>query len=145
VEVLFYHLMGRSVEQALPQLLEKTLAKGWRAVVQVASPARLKVLDDHLWTYADASFLPHATDGEGKDAPIQLSLTDVRGEADVLFAVDGTAFPSTQGWQRIVILFDGRNEEALQQARLTWKNVKALGHAATYWQQDEQGGWAQKA
>jgi DNA polymerase III subunit chi len=145
VEVLFYHLTGQTLEQALPQLLEKSLAKGWRAAVQVGSPERLKALDDHLWTYTDESFLPHGTDSAANDTPILLSLSDVRGDADVMFAVDGVPFPASEGWQRVVIMFDGRDEEAVARARLTWKDVKARGLAATYWQPDETGRWTQKA
>ncbi len=145
MEVLFYHLTGRTLEQALPQLLEKTLARGWRAVVQAGSPERIKALDDHLWTYTDESFLPHGTDSAADQTPILLSLSDARGAADVLFAVDGVPFPASEGWQRVVILFDGRDEEAVTRARLTWRDVKARGLPATYWQPDETGRWMQKA
>ena len=34
-EVLFYHLEHRSLDSVLPELLERTLARGWRAVARV--------------------------------------------------------------------------------------------------------------
>ena len=33
-EVLFYHLEHQPLERVLPSLVEKTLERGWRAVVQ---------------------------------------------------------------------------------------------------------------
>ncbi len=74
-EVLFYHLERQPLERALPALLEKTLAKGWRAVVQAASEERLAALDLALWTYADDSFLPHGTakTGSADAQPVYLT------------------------------------------------------------------------
>ena len=60
-EVLFYHLQNMSLESVLPPLLEKSLERGWRVVVQSTSQERTEALDAHLWTYRDNSFLPHAT------------------------------------------------------------------------------------
>ena len=53
------------LERALPLLLEKTLERGWRAVVQAGSQERLDVLDQHLWTWREDSFLPHGTAKDG--------------------------------------------------------------------------------
>ena len=39
-EVLFYHLQNMTVENVLPPLLEKSLERGWRVVVQSTSPER---------------------------------------------------------------------------------------------------------
>ena len=64
-EVLFYHLEARSLEAVIPQLLEKTLERGWRAVIEVGSTERAEALDSHLWTYRDDSFLAHGMDGVG--------------------------------------------------------------------------------
>ena len=80
-EVLFYHLQNMSIESVLPPLLEKSLERGWRVVVQSTSQERAEALDAHLWTYRDDSFLPHATwrAGDAQDQPIVL--------ADVLWYV----------------------------------------------------------
>lgn len=145
-EILFYHLQSRSLEQSLPGLLEKTLQRKWRALVRVGSPERLAALDNHLWTYAEESFLPHGPRGEGADAPILLDLGDDRPTgANVIFCVDGTGLPGSEGWERVVLMFDGNDPDALAGARASWKEVKARGLTATYWQQDDQGRWAQKA
>ena len=60
-EVLFYHLQNMSVENVLPPLLEKSLERGWRVVVQSTSEERADALDAHLWTYRD-EFVPAARD-----------------------------------------------------------------------------------
>ena len=79
-EVLFYHLQNMSLESVLPPLLEKSLERGWRVVVQSTSQERTDALDAHLWTYRDDSFLPHATwrVSDAQDQPIILAV-----EADI--------------------------------------------------------------
>ena len=52
-EVLFYHLQGQKLEGVLPTLIERSLERGWRVVVQGASEERIEALDAHLWTYRD--------------------------------------------------------------------------------------------
>jgi DNA polymerase III subunit chi len=148
MEVLFYHLQGQSLEQALPQLLDRTLKRGWKAVVRASSAERLKALDDHLWTYADESFLPHGleADAQAAEFPIVLTLGAERlNRADVMFAVDGSELPTDGGWTRGVLIFDGGDAEALDSARKQWREIKAKGLSATYWQQTPEGRWEQKA
>ena len=147
-QVLFYHLEQRSLESVLPELLERTLERKWRAVVQAGSQQRLEALDSHLWTYADASFLPHGTarDGELDRQPVVLTTAgDNPNRAEVRFMVDGAEHPDLTPYIRAVFLFDGRDESALATARQQWKAVKAAGLDATYWQQGEAGQWEKKA
>jgi DNA polymerase III subunit chi len=147
-EVFFYHLEHRSLDSVLPELLERTLKRGWRAVVQVATPERVEALNTQLWTYADDSFLPHGSgrDGTPERQPIYLTHGDDNPNgAHVRFLADGADFPDLSGYARAVFLFDGRHEEALQRARQQWKAVKAAGLEATYWQQSEAGKWQKKA
>ena len=56
-EILFYHLQRQPLEKVLPPLLENSLERGWRVVVQAASDERVEALDAHLWTYRDDAFL----------------------------------------------------------------------------------------
>ena len=149
-EVLFYHLQ-QPLEKALPQLLEKTLQRGWKAVIRIGSQERLAALDDVLWTYRDDSFLPH---GAAKDAssaiqPIFLTTDRERpNEAEVLFLVDNASseeIAEANAYQRIVLVFDGNDEDQLVKAREDWKRARATAQEATYWQQNEQGLWQKKA
>jgi DNA polymerase-3 subunit chi len=148
VEVLFYHLTEQPLEQALPKLLLKCLERDWKVVVQTGSPERCRALDAHLWTFADDSFLPHGTadDGYAEHQPIFLTPTqDNPNEADVRFLVDRADPPPLGGYQRAVYMFDGRDQDAVAEARLRWKEAKAEGFEVTYWQQTASGGWERKA
>jgi DNA polymerase III subunit chi len=147
-DVLFYHLERAPVEAVLPLLLEKTLERGWRAVVQSGSSERLELLDEALWTYRPESFLPHGTlkDGHSEAQPIFLTTgDDTPNGAAIRFLVDRADPAAYAGFVRMVFLFDGNDSEALSQARAQWKAAKAAGCAATYWQQSEEGRWVKKA
>jgi DNA polymerase-3 subunit chi len=148
-EVLFYHLQRQPLEAVLPMLLERSLQRGWRAVVQVATEERLSALDDHLWTFSDESFLPHGIDREphAADQPVVLTLGEGNpNRANIRFLVEGASIPEdASAYQRMVILFDGNDVHALALARDQWRAVKEAGHEATYWQQDARGRWERKA
>jgi DNA polymerase III subunit chi len=148
-EVLFYHLQRQPLEAVLPTLLEKSLERGWRAVVQVATDERLAALDDHLWTFSEESFLPHGTDREAHaaDQPVVLTTSGANPNgATVRFLIDGADLPAdASAYQRMVILFDGNDPQALALAREQWRTLKEQGHDATYWQQDPRGRWERKA
>jgi DNA polymerase-3 subunit chi len=147
-EVLFYHLERVPLERVLPELLERTLERGWRAVVQASSAERLEALDTLLWTFRESSFLPHGRSGEGpaERHPVYLTTDDDNPNgADVRFFVDGAAGGELAGYQRAVYLFDGLDDEAVSQAREQWKAAQASGFAVTYWQQDDKGRWEKKA
>jgi len=60
-DILFYHLTESTLEEALPGLLERSIERGWRAVVQTGTEERRDALDQHLWTFRDDSSLAHAT------------------------------------------------------------------------------------
>ena len=147
-ELLFYHLQNQAIERVLPPLLEKTLARGWRAVVQCASEERVEALDAHLWTYRDDAFLPHGTHREAvaADQPVLLTIQDDNPNgAAVRFLIDGAKIPSDPAaYERLVLIFDGGDEETLADARARWVAAKAAGLVVTYWQADENGRWSRK-
>ncbi len=145
-EILFYHLEQRSLEQVLPVLLEKTLEKNWRAVVELGSAERIEALDTALWTYSDDSFLPHCI-ADGQTSPLQpiiLCADDTNpNNAQVRFFVD-RALPRTgEGYERLVFMFDGHDPDAVSEARTAWKELSGE-HQTTYWQQDQNGRWTKK-
>ena len=147
-EVLFYHLERQPLERVLPSLLERCVERGWRTVVQTGSVERRDALDAHLWTYADDSFLPHGTaqDGPAELQPVYLTAgPENPNGATVRFLVDRAEPPDFSGYERIVYLFDGGDEEALAEARRRWKEAKAAGHAVTYWKQNAAGRWEKAA
>ena len=148
-ELLFYHLHRQPIERVLPTLLEKSLERGWRVVVQSSSEERVEALDAHLWTYSDDSFLPHGTwrEQEAAAQPILLTIDDTNpNAAAVRFLIDGAPVPQdAASYARIVLLFDGEDDEAVAAARERWSEAKRSGFDVTYWQPDERGRWQRKA
>lgn len=146
-EVLFYHLESQPLERVVPVLLEKTLERGWRAVVETASPERAEALDSLLWTFRDDSFLPHGMSGGPFDAdqPVLIT-TDAANPngATVRFFVDRAVPRSGEGYDRLVYLFSGHDPDAVAEARTAWKALKT-GNTVTYWQQDAAGRWTKQA
>jgi len=147
-EVLFYHLQDMTLENVLPPLLEKSLERGWRVVVQATSEERAEALDAHLWTYREDSFLPHATwrVADAEDQPIILAVEEGNpNRANVRFLVDNAPLPADSGvYDRVVLLFNGEDADALAAARQSWADCKARGFDVTYWQADERGRWQRR-
>jgi DNA polymerase III subunit chi len=127
-EVLFYHLQNMSLENVLPPLLEKSLERGWRVVVQSTSPERADALDAHLWTYRDDSFLPHATwrVADVADQPIVLAIEDGNPNgAQVRFLVDNAPLPpDSASYERMVLVFNGDDDDARSLDRLQGAGVR---------------------
>lgn len=148
-EFLFYHLKGQAPEQVLPALLQKSLERGWRVVVQASSEERIEALDAHLWTWRDDAFLPHGTwrDAEAAEQPILLTPNeDNPNGAVVRFLVEGASLPADAStYQRVVLLFDGDDQDAVEAARARWSEAKSAGFEVTYWQADENGRWRRQA
>ncbi len=148
-EVLFYHLTSSPLEATLPDLLEKSLERGWRVLVRVGDPAGLDFLDARLWTYRDDAFLPHGrADAPYADRqPVLLTGTDGNpNAADVLMLTLGArAEPAEMAaFTRTCLLFDGTDAEVLEAARADWRAVTATSLPAKYWAQED-GRWTQKA
>jgi DNA polymerase III subunit chi len=148
-EVVFYQLGAQPLERVLPQLLEKSLERGWRAAVEVASEERLEALDSHLWTYRDDSFLPHGISRESdalrQPVVIVLGNANLNG-ADIRFMVDGTAMPeNADAYKRIAFLFNGDDRETLAAARDTLGHAREAGFETTYWLMDVRGRWRRDA
>src|ERR1700712_4545507 len=102
-EVLFSPLETQPLERVLPGLLEKSLERGWRAVVETSSRARAEAIDALLWTFREDSFLPHASAGDPTD-PDQPVLIATEGAnpnaANVRFYVDRAVPQSGEGYER---------------------------------------------
>lgn len=147
-DILFYHLETRPLEAVIPLLLEKTLERGWRAVIEAGSRERAEALDSHLWTFRDDAFLPHGMAGDEADALQPILLTtgqDNPNAANVRFFVDRAVPQSAQGYDRLVYLFSGHDPDAVAEARVVWRALKEADNALTYWQQEANGRWTEKA
>ena len=146
VEVGFYHLTRTGPDQALPQLLGRTLAAGQRALVLCRDAERVAALDAALWQCADPDWLPHGTaaDGDADLQPIWLSTEDTSPNgARFLFLIDGAQSTRVGEFDRVFDLFDGKDDAAVAAARERWAAAKSAGHTLTYWQQGPRG-WEKK-
>jgi len=148
-EILFYQLKGQALEQVLPPLIQKSLERGWRVAVQASSDERIEALDAHLWTWRDDAFVPHGIwrDAEAAEQPVLLTLDDANPNgAAVRFLVEGASMPGdVAAYQRLVVLFDGEDPEALEEARARWSKAKEEGFEVTYWLTDKNGRWQRQA
>jgi DNA polymerase-3 subunit chi len=150
-EIGFYHLTRTGADQALPQLLGRTLAAGQRALVLCGSPERLAALDTALWLCPNPDWLPHGTaeSGHAELQPIWLAAADpdaagAPNGARFLFLLDGAECARLDLYDRVFDLFDGADEAAVQAARRRWTTARAAGHALAYWQQTVRG-WERRA
>jgi DNA polymerase-3 subunit chi len=147
-DVWFYHLERTSLDQALPELLEKTLARGWKALVRSTARERVEHLDGWLWSYRDDAFLPHGLEDEpmaGRQPILITTGMDNLNGADALFLIDGAEAGDVSAYARCVLLFDGRDEAATAAARGRWSGFKQAGAAVSYWRQGENGAWRKEA
>ena len=144
-EIRFYHLERRRVDQALPSLLEQALDEGRRVLVRASSDEMVAALNERLWTYDDASFLPHGAAGDGDPMTQPIFLTsglENPNVATMLVRLSGAETAETdEKFDLAVILFDGRDEAALTEARGEWRRLKDQGRAISYWRESDEGGW----
>ena len=145
-EIGFYHLLSTPLERALPRLLERACAQGHRIVIRAASAERVEHLNALLWTYDEASFLPHGSARDGNPAAHPIWLSEQAGNpnaASMLVLVDGADADDLAAFTRCADLFDGNDPAAVEAARGRWRQAQAAGHTLTYWQQTASG-WEKK-
>lgn len=145
--ISFYHLTTTPLERALPKLLERAVAGGYRILLVAESDARVEQLNQLLWTYDPDSFLPHGSDKEAnqQEQPILISTSvDPVNSANLLMVTDGRSVKVGE-FERILDVFDGNDPQATAQARDRWTEYKDIGHELTYFSQNEHGGWQKKA
>ena len=144
-EFRFHHLERRRIDQALPELLERMYAEGKRSVVRIPSIEAVEAVNDRLWTYRDASFLPHGAAGDGEPRTQPIFLTDKvenSNSATVLIVLSGAQTgPDDSAFDWVIRLFDGRDEEAVAEARREWKRLRDEGRQLSYWREGDDGGW----
>ena len=147
-EVWFYHLERSTLDQVLPELLDRTLQRGWRACVRVADADQRREIDERLWTWRAEAFLAHglADEPDAERQPILLTADDANlNRSQALFIVDGSDMSLKEEFERCFIIFDGRDETALATARARWKALKEAGANLAYWKQSDEGRWEEAA
>ncbi len=145
--VAFYHLQRSSLEEVLPSLLQRACTGGYRALVKVGQPERVQQLDALLWSYDPQSFLPHGPAGDDHESEHPVLLTtgnDNLNNGNLLVLLDDCDDDDLARFERVVDIFDGRNQNAVVRARQRWKQRRDAGLRLTYWQQNERRGWTMK-
>lgn len=146
-DIRFYHMTRKTLERALPELLAKALERYPRILVKTADTEQATMLDQVLWTYDPASFMPHsaAADEFAAEQPVFLTAGDINpGAAKMLVLTGGATAADVSVFDLCCELFDGNDDEAVTSARARWSSYKDDGHALTYFQQDDDGRWIKK-
>jgi DNA polymerase-3 subunit chi len=146
-EIHFYHLESQPLERLLASLLHKALDRRWRVVVQTGSEERVEWLSNALWTYDEDSFLPHGSvrDGHAERQPVWLTAgSESPNRPHLRIYLDAVAISPDPALERIIYLFDGRDEGALEAARGEWRKARSLGAALVYWREDSAGRWTRQ-
>lgn len=130
-------------------LLGKARQAGWRVAVRGSRDDRLKWLDEKLWLGPEDGFMPHGLSGTGFDADQPILLTsggEVPNGAACLMSVDGAGVTTDEVMQmeRVCVIFDGNDPEAVNHARSQWKALSDQECSLQYWAQ-EAGRWVKKA
>ncbi len=145
-EFRFHHLERRRLDAALPDMLEAALAEKVRVVVQAPSAEARDALNERLWTYREDSFLPHGGPGDGDPAtqPVFLTETDDTPNGAALRVLlnpaDAPRLRDT-ACERVIVLFEARDEVAMAAARVAWKALRDAGAATSYWKEGDEGEW----
>lgn len=146
MQVDFYHLTVAPLDRVLPSIAEKVLGSGGRLLIVAGDPAVRTRIDQLLWSYNPASFLPHGQAGEAWDgdqpALITEGVTPTNAARNVAL-VDGLWRDEALAFERAFHLFD---EDSIGAARAAWRALgEREGVERRYWRQDENGRWAQVA
>lgn len=148
MRVDFYHLQKSTLDQTLPVLAEKVVAAGKRLLIKTGMTEEAEHLNTLLWTYRPDSWLPHGTISDGFEADQPVFITDGEdnpNKADMVMLTNGGTIEEIASFERCLNLFNGNDEEAVQNARILWKAVIQAGNEAYYWQQNDAGKWEMKA
>jgi DNA polymerase-3 subunit chi len=151
LEIQFYHLLSTPLEQALPKLMAKAYERGMTAQV-FGEKETLETLDKAMWTFNPASFIPHGTwlDPYPDKQPILLNTTLAPlNKSRFLVITNGHELTEEEQedheFERIFDIFDGTDDEKVQEARTRWKHYKDRGWRLNYVRQSEDGSWSKKS
>ncbi|EJF80705.1 hypothetical protein MCO_00219 [Bartonella sp. DB5-6] len=144
MDILFYHLTQSTLEDILPTLVERALDRFGRVTIQCVSKEQCDAIDTRLWVYADEAFIGHGTeyDQHPNLQPVFLTTGQENpNDSKIRFLIEGAVCFDINVYQRLVVIFDGRNDEQLNLVRAQWKKYKMENHDLSYWQQTEDRCW----
>ena len=132
----FRNLAGRPLELLVAHLAAEYLDMGTKVLIRAPTAERIKALDQALWTFDPASFLPHGTEEAGRAEGQPVLLTTGEGNpngATALLLVDHTVAPDDPDWHSVDYIFERNDPTAREAARQQWRIWKEQGHEPVYW------------
>ena len=120
----FRNLAGRPLELLVAHLAAEYLDMGTKVLIRAPTAERIKALDQALWTFDPASFLPHGTEESGRAEGQPVLLTTGEGNpngATALLLVDHTVAPDDPDWHSVDYIFERNDPTAREAARQQWR------------------------
>ncbi|WP_336294131.1 DNA polymerase III subunit chi [Bartonella sp. CB169] len=144
MDILFYHLTQSTLGDVLPTLVERALVRFGKVTIQCVSKEQRDAMDTRLWIYSAEAFIGHGTecDKYPNFQPVFLTTGQENpNDSRIRFLIEGAVCSDIDEYQRLVVIFDGRNDEQLKLVRAQWKKYKMANYHLTYWQQSEDRCW----
>lgn len=147
-ELRFYHLQKTSIYDALPVIVSKAYGTGKNVIIRTGQESVIKKLDEELWSFSSSSFIPHGTKKDKNPEDQAVYITDGMenpNKAEILFLVMGANEENIESFDLVCEVFNGADNDELIAARAKWKEHKDSEIKLTYWQQQDDGSWVNKA
>jgi DNA polymerase-3 subunit chi len=130
-EILFVEVTAGSLEFKACEIAERTHARGHRLQLVASSREQACSLDELLWTFKPASFVPHVLCEGDRDAPSAPVVITTREERipgfDYLLMLDYCAPETAAQFTRAIHLVVMDNRERLLASRRYWTQLKEAG------------------
>ena len=144
----FYQLGGNSVNDAVLMLVQKARGTGKKMLIFCPNPAAVAI-DDALWSHDQNSWLPHGLDAapgaELSSVWVCSDMTSNPIDAHYVMLLYGSEPNSWAGFERGFVVFDGKSDTQLKQARSQWQKWKSQSETElAYFAQTVGGSWEKK-
>ncbi len=107
------------------RLAEKAWQQGHRIYIRTADAAATQRLDERLWTFREASFVPHSPVAEAEDDPIVIG-DQPPPAADVQINLGDDIDPQWRAYQRVAELVTNEPSDR-QRARERFRHYRDAG------------------
>ncbi len=149
LQIGFYQLGDMSVNDVVLMLVQKALGTGKKMLILCPKPAAVDI-DDALWSHDQNSWLPHGLDASpGAELASVWVCSDMSSNpinADYVMLLCGAEPHSWVDFKRGFVVFDGKSDAQLHQARSQWQRWKTQSETEmAYFTQTAGGGWEKKS
>lgn len=128
----FYILPGNDAGARLTyacRLAAKAWREGHRIYLNCQDRAQAEALDQRLWSFSAASFVPHQLAGEGSDAPLLLAWgADAGGQQSLLINLASTVPAFFERFARIAEVVD-QDPQTRDALRASYRFYRERGYA----------------